>query len=105
MAIDKNSSEVITLEQAIDYTHAFQENNPDTIKSFFVGVNKINRILEQENCIGIRAYNGYDNVQNTNNLVLVGVDVNGQDMTEGVILERLITCPPDCAKSSPLINS
>ena len=104
MNIDKNSSEIITLDEAKNYTHAFQENNPDEIKSYFAGINKINLILEQDGCIGIRFYNGYDSVNQTNNLVLVGVDNNGEDITSGIILEKLIPCPKDCPKNSDLIR-
>lgn len=104
MAIDKNTSEVITLDQAILYTHTFQENNPDSIKSFFAGIDKINRILEQENCIGIRFYNGYDTKFQKNNLVLVGVNEAGEDLAGGIILEDLTPCPTDCPKSSALMK-
>lgn len=102
MNINRDSSEVITLEQAIEYTHAYQENNPDAIQSFFTGVNKINRILEQENCIGVRIYNGFDSESNQDNLVLIGVDTNGEDLIKGVILQDLIPCPKDCPSHSPL---
>jgi len=37
MTIDSNSTEVITLEEAVQYTHSFQSNNPRAIKAFFVG--------------------------------------------------------------------
>lgn len=53
MKIDNNSGEIITLDEAVEYTHAFQKNNPDALKAFFVGRNKINRILEQKDCIGV----------------------------------------------------
>lgn len=59
MATDKNTGEVITLEEAIDFTHSFQTRNPDELKSFFVGINKLNLILEQKDCVGLRIYNGY----------------------------------------------
>lgn len=104
MEIDNNTGEVITLDEAINYTHTFQENNPDAIKSFFAGINKINRILGQDDCIGIRFYNGEDPLTGKNNLVLVGVDKNGEDITQGVILERLVTCPNYCPKNSVLIK-
>jgi len=104
MTTDRNSGEVITLTEAIGFTHSFQENNPDAIKAFFVGANKLNLILEQENCIGIRIYNGYDDNTDKDNLVLIGVDENGEDIRNGVIVERLLTCPPDCPKSSDLIK-
>lgn len=104
MTLDKNSSEVITLEQAVKYTHSFQEKNPNTIKSFFAGSDKLNLILEQEDCIGIRIYNGYNAEEDRMNLVLVGVDKSGEDMTSGVILEELTPCPNVCPKSSALIK-
>lgn len=104
MATDRNTGEVITLAEAIDFTHSFQSRNPDELKSFFVGINKLNLILEQEDCIGIRIYNGYNTNTEKNNLVLVGVDEEGEDITNGVILEHLVICPPKCPKSSPLIK-
>lgn len=104
MTIDQNTGEVITLAEATNFTHSFQQGNPNAIKAFFVGTNKLNLILEQEGCMGIRIYNGYDADQNKANLVLVGVDETGEDMTDGVIVERLRLCPPDCSKNSPLIE-
>jgi len=104
MTINQNTGEVITLAEATGFTHSFQEENPNVIKSFFVGTNKLNLILEQKDCIGIRIYNGYDVDQNTINLVLVGVDEKGEDMTDGVIVDHLVFCPPFCPKNSPLIE-
>lgn len=105
MTVNKNSGEVISLDEAIEFTHSFQTDNPNRIKSFFAGSNLINRILEQENCIGIRIYNGYDTIRNKTNLVLIGVDEAGEDITNGVILEHLNPCPTDCPKNSPLIKA
>jgi hypothetical protein len=36
-------------------------------------------------------------------LVIVGVDANGNDMTAGKIMNRLIKCPNDCPPNSPLM--
>lgn len=104
MATDKNTGEIITLNEAIDFTHSFQTRNPDELKSFFVGINKLNLILEQKDCTGLRIYNGHNTETRKNNLVLVGVDEKGEDITKGVILEELTICPPHCPKLSPLIN-
>lgn len=101
MSIDKNSGQFITPEQATAFTHAFQNAHPTALKAFFAGSSKINTILEQEGCMGIRIYNGLDD-SGANNLVLVGVDKTGQDMTTGPILERLIPCPTDCDEDSIL---
>ena len=73
----------------MSYTATFQKNNPDSIKAFFIGSEKVNMILQQENCIGIRVYNGYNETLDKNNLVLVGVDKKGEDISEGIILEDL----------------
>ncbi len=104
MAIDRNTGEVITLSEAVNYTHSFQEEHSNAIKSFFVGTNKLNRILEQEGCIGVRIYNGYDTATNKENRVLVGVDASGEDISGGVIVEELTPCPTACPKASPLIK-
>jgi hypothetical protein len=104
MAIDKDTAEIITLDEAIDFTQSFQTRNPDELKSFFVGINKLNLILEQEDCVGLRIYNGYNTNTQKNNLALVGVDEEGEDITNGVILEDLSPCPRICPKSSPLIR-
>lgn len=104
MAINSNSSDQITLEEAIAYTHNAQTAFPEQPKSFFVGINKLNLILEQQGCIGVRIYNGYSEKEHIKNLVLVGVDSEGEDMTNGVILERLVICPRFCPKNSPLMQ-
>ena len=44
MAVDKNSGEIISLDEAVHFTHSFQENNPDALKAFFVGTNNLKRI-------------------------------------------------------------
>lgn len=104
MKTDNNAGEIISLNEAMEYTHAFQKNNPDALKAFFAGTNKINRILEQNNCSGIRIYNGYDTESKNTNLVLVGVNAEGEDITEGIILQDLTPCPKYCPKISPLIG-
>src|SRR5690606_13015757 len=104
MTIDNNTGEVITLDEAINYTHTFQENNPDAIKSFFAGINKINRILGQDDCIGIRVYNGEDPITGPTTLVSGAAAKKCEDITQGVILERLVTCPTHCPKNSVLIK-
>lgn len=105
MTLDNNTGSEITLEEAKDYTHAFQEDNPGAIKSFYVGAKKLKLILDQEECVGVRIYNGYDTDQNNKpNLVLVGVDKMGEDMTDGIILDKLETCPSLCPGSSTLIK-
>lgn len=104
MEVNKNSGEDISLQEAENYTKSYQRDYPNDFKSFFVGINNLNLILEQPDCIGLRIYNGYSENEKVKNLVLVGVGSDGEDLTNGVILERLITCPRWCPKNSPLIG-
>ncbi|KUF46474.1 hypothetical protein AS361_04890 [Myroides marinus] len=104
MKITSQSGEVITLEEAIKYTSLFQKQNPNAINSYFIGIEKLQELLKQNNCIGMRIYPGINNQTEQSNLVLIGVDKNGVDISEGVILEELITCPPLCPNESSLLN-
>ncbi|WP_333887588.1 hypothetical protein [Sphingobacterium siyangense] len=104
MNLDNNIGEIITLDEAVKFTNSFQLQNPDQLKSFFVGSAKLNEILQQDDCIGVRIYNGFDADTNQANRVLVGVNIAGEDISDGIIVERLSPCPPDCPKSSPLIK-
>lgn len=62
------------------------------------GTNKIETILNQSGCVGIRIYNGYSN--NERKLVIVGIDSSGNDMDSGNILDVGVICPPNCPASS-----
>lgn len=104
MSITSQSGKVITLEQAIEYTHTYQSEHPEKAKSFFVGLDKLNLILSQNDCIGLRIYLGEDPDSSQSNMVLVGVDSNQEDLTKGTILEELVPCPRICPKTSKLIK-
>jgi hypothetical protein len=100
--VDPNSSEIVTLAVATDFTNKYQQMYPAETKAYFVGAQKLKLILAQKGCIGVRIYNGYDEVEKKKNLVLVGVDAAGIDMTQGTILERLVPCAPNCDYTSDL---
>lgn len=104
MSISSQSGKVITLEQAIEYTHTYQIEHPEKTKSFFVGLDKLNLILSQNDCIGLRIYLGEDPDSSQTNMVLVGVDSNQEDLTKGTILEELVPCPRICPKTSELVK-
>ena len=104
MEVTKNSANQISLEEAVELTHSYQENNPDLPKSYFIGTNKLNELLSQDEVIGVRIYPGLDKATNKVNLVLVGVDQTGEDLTNGVIVDHLVICPPLCPKDTKLIK-
>jgi hypothetical protein len=96
MVVDLNTGTVITLTEAQDLVSEFGKQYPAEVKSFFVGANKINSILAQEECIGLRVYNGYDYAESRMSDVFIGVDLDGNDMKTGVIVDRSAVCPPIC---------
>jgi len=63
----------------------------------------IDKILAQRGCKALRIYHGRDEAGKPN-LVLVGVDKAGKDMTKACIMERSADCPPYCDSSSTLIQ-
>jgi hypothetical protein len=97
MKSNLNGGEIITLREAIDYTHAFQEKYPDTTRSFQIDKSLVEKIIRQPGCTGLRIYNGL--VSDQTNLVLIGVDEKGEDLKDGIIADRFKRCPPDCPKS------
>lgn len=100
MSLDQNSGEIISKEEAKVFVDTFKKKYPNEVTSFFAGSVNIEKILMQENCIGIRIYNGYDIITSKMNQVLIGVNDKEQDMEDGIIIERLFTCPPYCPTKS-----
>ncbi len=97
MKLDQNSGAEITLSEAQAHIKEFQMKNPDEVKSFFIGSNHIKSILDQEGCIGLRIYNGINLESSRMNQVLIGVNELGNDIKEGVIVNKAIICPPECS--------
>jgi hypothetical protein len=104
MPINPESGEFITLQEAKDYVLAYRKAYPNAIKGYFAGLDKVESILGQDKCIGIRIYNGYSVVEKRTNLVIVGVNDGLTDMTSGLILEKTIPCPNECDTTSELYS-
>jgi hypothetical protein len=64
----------------------------------------IDKILAHPDCKGLRYYHGRDE-SGKPNLVLVGVDKNGKDLTKASIMERSGNCPPICDATSELLKA
>lgn len=103
MAFTGNEAEQIPLPLACSWTANFRKDCPNQTKAHFFGKVILQAILNQEGCVGIRAYNAIDD-DGKRQLVLVGVDATEKDMVTGIIAERSIPCPPFCDTTSPLNN-
>lgn len=102
MAFTGNEAEEFPLETAAEWTKNYRETiNPGDVHAHFFGKNIIQKILDQEGCMGIRIYYALDE-SGKKQLIIVGADAEENDIYNGVIAERSYTCPPFCATNSPL---
>ena len=101
MSFNGNESSVISLQEATDMTSNYRNAKPGETKAHFFGKNKLMQILNQAECVGIRAYYGIDS-NGAKQLVFVGADASEEDLFNGVILDLSVICPNNCANLSPL---
>lgn len=99
MALPDFKSHRISLADAVTHT----QKNDGSIKGGFFFRKDLDDLLAQPGCAGVRYYYGKDSKGNET-IVLVGVDGNGDDLSQGVIMEDGFWCPPWCG-SSNLMNS
>ncbi len=102
MSFTGNEEHSITLADASVLTERFRDNMPwdDTIAEFF-GKAALLEILEQEDCVGIRFYYGFDD-QMRPSLVAVGAKPNQDDLVNGFIAETGRRCPVYCSTPNDL---
>lgn len=101
-----SEGEAIDLAQAAEWTANYRNQNEgvaDAIKAHFFGREILERILGQEGCVGIRMYYALDD-KSQQQLILVGVNAEGQDMEDGTVADRSRVCPPDCGIESSLLG-
>ena len=72
-----------------------------SIKGGFFFRKELDEILAQPGCAGIRYYHGR-NDKGEDTIIVVGVDGNGDDMANGMIMEDSFFCPPICGAANQL---
>jgi len=99
---DGKEDHSITLPEAAAMVRNFQSQaEPNAVIGGYFGEEAILNILNQEGAIGLRYYYAMDNA-GMPHLVLVGVDAEGNDMMEGQLAERAMSCPPFCGETNEL---
>lgn len=99
MAFDGSEGEFITLSEGSDMTSEFRSSYSTQPLGYFFGREKLEELLAQENCEGIRIYFGEKN--STLQLVLVGADDNQDDLLDK-ILDMGSKCPPYSSTANDL---
>ena len=103
MNLDHNVGAVISLKDAKEFVTNFRTRYPNEINSLFTGATIIKSILDQEDCVGIRIYNGYNEQEQRMNSVLIGVNSQGEDML-AIIADEMAPCPPNSPKKDILLR-
>jgi len=105
MAFTGNEKHDISLEDATRLTRNYRNIAGDnSFLGAYFGKAAIQKILDQEQCVGIRIYNAV-NDEGSPNYVLVGVTEEEKDLYDGELAEMGIGCPPRCPGNSPLAGT
>ncbi len=96
---------LISLAEAAEMTHAYQ--NAAQFQGMTVACmmdnNAYQQVMTQPGCTGVRTYFALDELNNLT-IVVVGVDAQGNDITNGIIMEISYRCPILCHHNSPLMK-
>ena len=98
MTVDGKEGGAITLAQAAEMTQRYRHANLNPIKARLFGKDCINELLNQGAAGTVQGIRMYFALNDTGEqeLVLVGVDANGQDML-GLIMDLSAPCPKHCS--------
>jgi len=92
----------ISLDAAAQLTRRYREGagkSPQKAGAFHA--DQVGKLLSQPGCVALRIYYGTDE-KGEGAFVLVGMDADDRDMTEGTLLEFQFPCPPFCDDGSEL---
>jgi hypothetical protein len=102
MSFNGNEGEFVTLNDASRWTANYRNTiQLGDVIAFAAGKEKLIELLTQDECLGARIYYAIKD-DGEKNLVIVGVDENGDDMESGLIMDDFIPCPKACSKINRL---
>ena len=102
MAFNGDEGAVVTLVEASGWTANYRKTIPaGEIIAQFVGKNQLMKILNQKGCMGVRVYYGIGD-DGKKNLIFVGATADENDMVNGILIEKVISCPPICSQKNSL---
>lgn len=104
MSFNGNEGSLISLTLASKMTEDYRHANPGEILSGFVGLNKLNQIINQSGCKGIRIYYAL-NKSGDKQFVITAADDNEDDiLTSGaeLILDGVVPGPPSSGSANDL---
>jgi hypothetical protein len=73
------------------------------VKGAMFSNDALQAVMDQPGCKSVRFYFAVkSNIPPIFTLVAVGVDANGNDMVNGILLDHAHMCPPDCSVTNSL---
>ncbi|MBK7965839.1 MAG: hypothetical protein IPK10_11495 [Bacteroidetes bacterium] len=91
----------ITLEEGIELTQRFKNNNPTgTKRAFLVSKEELTELMAQDRADGIRVYIG-EKEDRELTIVVVATDSEGNDI-QTIVMDHFPPCPSACDFDSPL---
>ena len=90
----------ISLADALVMVQRARKSPPTMVNGWNIDASIIREILAQPGAAGLRAYMASTN-EGVATLVYLAVDKDGKDVTDGVIAEYALPCPPWCDPDSP----
>lgn len=100
MAFDGTEGGQITLENGAEMTAKYRHDYPNETLAHFFGKDILEKILDQEGCVGIRFYYGIDE-DGQKQIVMVGVDSDENDLTN-LVADMSFPCPNACSTPNAL---
>jgi hypothetical protein len=98
MALPDSKSHRISLDEAAAQTKLHRDGQH---KGGLFLRPELDQLLAQPGCAGLRYYYGRK-AEGEDTLIMIGVDKEGNDMTQGIMLEESFLCPPWCGTANPL---
>ncbi|MFN0180520.1 MAG: hypothetical protein ACKVZ0_17100 [Gemmatimonadales bacterium] len=92
----------VTIAAAAESTKRYRDQaEPTASRATLFHRAAVDAVLAQTGCVAVRLYYGRG-VAGEAELVMVGVDGNGNDLTGGAIMDIIFPCPPYCGIANPL---
>jgi hypothetical protein len=101
MQFTGDEAEPIPLDLAARWTRNYRDKHPNETKAHFFGRNIVQKILDQESCMGIRVFYALDD-DSQKQLIMVGADGEANNQVDGVIADRTYPCPDQCGQADAL---
>ncbi len=105
------SKNTITLTTAQEWASRWKKaqlgGTQAPITAFLIPGIDVSQVMAEKGTVDVRAYLGIDET-NTERLMIVGVDADGNDMIDDTkgnyIYDFTVPCPPKCNEKAPFIS-